>query len=235
MMEGGLNTTVGSVLGSLSCVMQHRGFNPSLRRLFPVEGIFLLELTWVLTPVPKNSFGWEHQPRSSLSIHAFNRTDSKDPGIHVLVRWMPATKTPSMQYPQRRNVTTSMVGFKKSQMQKSHQNGEPQRYSWGALMKKEKNDGRGIPLNTKSYRKILTKAALVYKPKGSGDGGGGGGGGCRRGSGAWGRKKLWHVLAVVPNLWYLFLELSDLSWHTSFPYFDQSINPELNAHKTISR
>ena len=26
------------------------------------------------------------------------------------------------------------------------------------------NDGSGIPLNTKSKRKILIKAALVYKP-----------------------------------------------------------------------
>ena len=33
------------------------GFDPPLRRMFPVEGIFPLELTWVLTPFSKNSFG----------------------------------------------------------------------------------------------------------------------------------------------------------------------------------
>ena len=47
---------VGSVLASVSCLMQHRGFDPPLRRIFPVEGIFPLELTCVLTPFAKNSF-----------------------------------------------------------------------------------------------------------------------------------------------------------------------------------
>ena len=44
------------LLGLMSCLMQHHGFHPPLRRIFPVEGIFLLELTWVLTPFSKNSF-----------------------------------------------------------------------------------------------------------------------------------------------------------------------------------
>ena len=42
---------------------------------------------------PKNSFGWEYKPRSSLCTHAFHRSDSKDPDVHVLDGWMPATKT----------------------------------------------------------------------------------------------------------------------------------------------
>ena len=47
----------GNVLGLLSCLMQCRGFDPPLRRFFfPVEGIFPLELTWVLTPVPLKLF-----------------------------------------------------------------------------------------------------------------------------------------------------------------------------------
>ena len=54
--KGGLEKLIGSVLGSLSCLMWHRGFGPPLR-FFPVEGIFPNELTWVLTPFPKNSFG----------------------------------------------------------------------------------------------------------------------------------------------------------------------------------
>ena len=53
----GLNSSVGSVLGSLSCLMQRHGFDPPLRRIFPVERIIPLELTWVLTPFPQNSFG----------------------------------------------------------------------------------------------------------------------------------------------------------------------------------
>ena len=38
---------------SLSGLMQHRGFNPPLGRIFPVEGIFPLELTGVQIPFPK--------------------------------------------------------------------------------------------------------------------------------------------------------------------------------------
>ena len=52
-----------------------------------VGGIFLLELTWVLTPFPKNSL------MSSLSTHAFHHTDSKDPDMHALDAWRLATKT----------------------------------------------------------------------------------------------------------------------------------------------
>ena len=47
----GTEYLVGSVLGSLSSLMQRRGFDPPLR-MFPIEGIFPLELTWVLTPFP---------------------------------------------------------------------------------------------------------------------------------------------------------------------------------------
>ena len=46
--ERGWNSSVDSVFGSLSCMMQHRRFNSS--QSLPVEGNFPLELTWVLTP-----------------------------------------------------------------------------------------------------------------------------------------------------------------------------------------
>ena len=135
----GRNSSVGRVLDSLSCLMQCRGFNPPLRRIFLVEGIFPLELTWVLTPFPQNSFGWEYKLRSSLCTHAFHRTDSKDPDIHVLDGWMPATKTRSMRHPWRRNVITPMVGLKTVTRKKNlTQNGEPQRYSLGTMKKKKK-------------------------------------------------------------------------------------------------
>ena len=48
---------------------------------------------WVLTPFPQTSFGWGYKLRSSLCTHAFHRTDSKDPDIHVPDGWLPATKT----------------------------------------------------------------------------------------------------------------------------------------------
>ena len=57
-----------------------------------VKRIFLLELAWVLTPFRQNSFGWEYKPRSGLCTNSFHHTDSKDPDIHVLDGWMPATK-----------------------------------------------------------------------------------------------------------------------------------------------
>ena len=38
------------------------------------RGDFPLELTWLLTPFPQNSFRWEYKPRSSLCTHTFHRT-----------------------------------------------------------------------------------------------------------------------------------------------------------------
>ena len=114
----GRNSSVGSAWARCP---RCRGFDPPLGT-FSVEGIFPLELTWVQTQFAQNSFGWEYKPRSSLCTHAFHRTDSKDPDVHVLDGWMPATKnTPSTHHPRRRNVTTLMVGLKKrSHTQKSH-------------------------------------------------------------------------------------------------------------------
>ena len=51
----GRSSSADSVLGSLSCWMQRRGFDPPLGRIFPVE-IFPLEFTWVLTPFPPKLF-----------------------------------------------------------------------------------------------------------------------------------------------------------------------------------
>ena len=54
----GRNSSVGSVLGSLSCLMQRCGFYPPLRRIFPVEGIFPLGVIMGSDSIPpKNSFG----------------------------------------------------------------------------------------------------------------------------------------------------------------------------------
>ena len=87
--NGGRNSSVGSAWARCHSVAG----SILLWGHFPVDGIFPLELTWVQTPFPQNSFGWEYKPRSSLCTHAFHRTDSKDPDVHVLDGWMPATKT----------------------------------------------------------------------------------------------------------------------------------------------
>ena len=60
---------------------------------FSGRGDYYLGVNMVLTPFPKTSFGWEYKLRSSLCTHAFHRTHSKDPDIHVLVGRMPASKT----------------------------------------------------------------------------------------------------------------------------------------------
>ena len=65
------------------------------------RGDFSLGVNMVSGSIPPNSFRWEYKLRSSLCTHAFHRTDSKDPDIHVLDGWMPATKhiqhAPSMK------------------------------------------------------------------------------------------------------------------------------------------
>ena len=121
----GQNSSAGSVLGSLSCVMQRYEFDFFLRTDFS------LGASMGSDSIPQSSFGWEYKLRSSLCTHAVHRTDSKYPGIHVLDRCIPATKTHSactihedrMWLPQW------------SHTQKSHQNGEPQRYGWGTQKK----------------------------------------------------------------------------------------------------
>ena len=53
--KGVRNSSVGSVLDLLSCLMQRHGFDP-LRRIFLVERKFPLGVTWVLTPFSKKLF-----------------------------------------------------------------------------------------------------------------------------------------------------------------------------------
>ena len=55
LLQWGPKQLVGSMLGLLSCLMQRRGFDPP-EDFFPVEGIFPLELIWVLTSFTQNSF-----------------------------------------------------------------------------------------------------------------------------------------------------------------------------------
>ena len=47
---------MGTVLGLLSCLMQRRGFNPPLRKVFPVEGIFSLGVNMGSDSIPPKLF-----------------------------------------------------------------------------------------------------------------------------------------------------------------------------------
>ena len=94
--------------------------------------IFPLELTWVLTPFPRNSFGWEYKPRSSLRTYAFHHTLKRSWHSSPWRVNAGNKNTPSMHHPRRWNVTTSMIGLKNCQICKNLtlKNGEPQRSSW---------------------------------------------------------------------------------------------------------
>ena len=117
-MIGGRNSSVGSAWARCHSVAG----SILLWGHFPVEGIFPLELTWVQTPFPQNSFGWEYKPRSSLCTHAFHRTDSKDPDVHVLDGWMPATKKHTQHAPSTKTECDYLNAWIKkwSHTQKSH-------------------------------------------------------------------------------------------------------------------
>ena len=70
----GRNSSVGS---AWACCPQRRGFDPPLGT-FSGRGDFSLGVNIGSNSIPpKNSFGWEYKPRSSLCTHAFHRTDSK--------------------------------------------------------------------------------------------------------------------------------------------------------------
>ena len=86
--------------------MQRRGLDPPLRRFFfPVEGIFPLELTWVLTPFPQ-TLSDENINRSPVCAHMHSIGWTQK-----ILTFMPYTggcgnkNTPNMHHPRRRNVT----------------------------------------------------------------------------------------------------------------------------------
>ena len=83
---GGRNSSVGSAWARCP---QRRGFYPPLGT-FSGIGDFSLGVNMGSNSIPPKTLSDE---RSSLCTHAFHRMDSKDPDVHVLDGWMPATKT----------------------------------------------------------------------------------------------------------------------------------------------
>ena len=141
--------------------MQRHGFDPPLRRIFPVEGIVALELTWVHelhTPPPP------HPPHLRMRVinrglvcahvHSIARTRTDCPRQVIAGN----KNTPSMHHPPRRNVTTSVAGFKNGHIGKNlTQNGEPQRSSWGMQKKKKKQADTKAIINSLSVVFSLEK------------------------------------------------------------------------------
>ena len=134
---GGWNSSVGSAWARCP---RCRGFDPPLGT-FSGRGDFSLGVNMGSNSIPpKNSFGWEYKPRSSLctriSSHGLKRSWRSCPR-----RVNAGNKnTPSTHHSRRRNVTTLMVRLKKKTVtyaKISPKSGEPQRYSWGTEKKKK--------------------------------------------------------------------------------------------------
>ena len=125
------------------------------------RGDFSFEFSWVLTPFPQNSFGWEYKPRSSLSTHALYRSDSKDPDIHNLDGWMPETKThPACTIHENGMWLPQWLNEKNGHKYKIlTQNGEPQRYSWGN--KKKKSTMNSVHIISCQFRLSIGSNAFV--------------------------------------------------------------------------
>ena len=89
--------------------------------VFQWRGFFSLELTWVLTPFPQNSFRWEYKLRSSLCIHAFHLKDLKR-SWHSCPRQMNASNKNTQHAPSTKTECDYLYGWikKRSHKQKSH-------------------------------------------------------------------------------------------------------------------
>ena len=104
---GGRNSSVGSAWARCQ---QRRGFDPPLGT-FSGRREFSLGVNMGSNSIPQNSFGWEYKLRSSLCKHAFHRTDSKDPDVHVLDGWMPATKKHTQHAPSTKTECDYLNGW----------------------------------------------------------------------------------------------------------------------------
>ena len=119
--------------------------------------------------IPKNSFGWEYKRRSSLCTHAFHCTDSKDPDIHFLDRWMLKTKThPACTIYEDGMWLPQWFGFKNSHVHKNlTQNGGAKRSSWGRQNKKNMCSSSTIALRKALLQTTMSQQFLLGYPWGS--------------------------------------------------------------------
>ena len=84
----------------------------SEKNFFSGRGAFSLGVNMGSDDIPQKTLS--HKPKSSLCTHAFHRTDSKDSDIHALDGWKQQQKQTQQAQSRRWNVTTSMVGLKRS-------------------------------------------------------------------------------------------------------------------------
>ena len=129
LVSGCLNSSVGSVFGLLSYVMQCCGFDPDSE--LPVEGFFPCGVNMGSDSFPPKLVQMRvYTLRSSLCTRAFHGTDSQDPDVHVLDRWMLAAKAhPACTIHKECDYLKGWI--KNSPIHKSlTQRGEPQQLSW---------------------------------------------------------------------------------------------------------
>ena len=135
---GGRNSSVGSVLGSLSCVMQRREFDPALSFRWRVF-FFSLRVNMSSDSIPPPP---PPPPRKNSRMRVYTEVWSVDtciPSQGLKRSWSCPRRvnagnknTPSMHHPRRQNVTTSIVGINKNGHTRKNltQNNEPHKYSW---------------------------------------------------------------------------------------------------------
>ena len=103
---------------------------------FSGRGDFSLGVNMVSNSIPPKTLSDESINRGLVCAHMHSKRSWRS-----CPRRMNAgnKNTPSEHHPRRRNVTTLMVGLKKTvtYAKISPRNGEPQRYSWGTQKKKK--------------------------------------------------------------------------------------------------
>ena len=148
----GRNSSVGSAWARCP---QRRGFDPPLGT-FSGRGDFSLGVNMGSNSIPQKTPSNESINRGLVCAHM--QFIARTQKILSPRRANADNKnTPSTHHPRRRNVTTLMVGLKKTvtYAKISPKSGEPQRYSWGTQKKKKeerKRTGQNISL------KMLTPA-----------------------------------------------------------------------------
>ena len=153
VINGGRNSSVGSVLGSLSCVMQRRGNI----LLASGRGDFSLGDSMGSDSIPPKTLSDESINRSLVCAHMHFILQSQK----ILTFMSCKTRgnadnknTPCMHHPRRRNMTTPLVRFKNKQTvtyTKISPKMVNSRYISGKAEKKRKKKAMTVTVSIKGY------------------------------------------------------------------------------------
>ena len=135
----GWNSSVGCVLGLLSCLMQRHGFDPPLRRIFSGRRDFSLGVNMGSHSIPPKTLSDESINQGLVCTHMHTITQTQK-----ILTFMSQTGECRQQKHTQHAPSTKMERDclnrcikNRSHTPKSRPNGEPQRYSW-AMQKKNR-------------------------------------------------------------------------------------------------